>query len=83
MKPIPLAIVIRLFITFSILGVLLLAIGIGLGTTVGFIVLMAGWIVLVGTIIFMALFYRCPHCGGFLRVWYRNHYCPHCGNYLE
>lgn len=83
MKSIPLSIVAKLSIMFSILGLLLVVLGICIGTNVGIIVLMAGLIVLVGTIIFRILFYRCPHCEGFLNVPYRNHYCPHCGKYLS
>lgn len=82
MKPIPLKIVIRISILFCILGFLLMAIGIGIGTNVGLIVLTAGLLVLIGVIVFMAVFYRCPHCGRSITIWYRNHYCPHCGNYL-
>jgi exosome complex RNA-binding protein Csl4 len=44
--------------------------------------LIAALITAVGDIIFIILFYRCPHCGGFLRTRYQHHYCPHCGNYL-
>lgn len=82
MKPIPLKTAAKLSITFSILGILLLAIGICIGTNVGLIVLIIGLIILLGTIIFIGLFYRCPYCEGFLTVPYRSHYCPHCGKYL-
>lgn len=82
MKPIPLSTVVKLSATFSILGILLMVLGICIGTNAGLIVLIAGLAVLAGTIIFMALFYRCPRCEGFLRIWYRNHYCPNCGKYL-
>ena len=56
MKPIPLKTAAKLSITFSILGILLLTIGICIGTNVGLIVLIIGLIVLLGTIIFIGLF---------------------------
>lgn len=83
MKPLPLSTVTKLSITFSFLGLLFITAGIRIGTGAGLIVLGLGLLLLVGTIIFLALFYRCPHCGGFLTIWYHNHHCPHCGSFLE
>lgn len=83
MNNIPLKIVTRLSVIFSVLGLLLIALGICIGATTGLIVLAVGLLILIGTIIFIALFCRCPHCGGFIKVGYRNHYCPHCGNYVD
>lgn len=86
MKNMPLKKVIKIATASSVLGILLMAIGIGIGP--GFLLaalamIIAGWIVLIGTIIFMFLFYRCPHCGAYLgRVRYYNVYCPHCGKYI-
>ncbi len=85
MKNMPLKKVVKIAIASSISGFLLMAIGIGIGTAslpAALIVIIAGLFVLTGTIIFMALFYRCPYCGGFLSVRYYNVYCPHCGNYI-
>lgn len=57
MKPIPLSTVQKLSITFFMIGVLLMVLGICTGTMVGLIILMvAGWIVLIGDIIFIVLF---------------------------
>lgn len=83
MKPIPLSTVQKLSLTFFLIGVILMVLGICTGTMVGLIILMvAGWIVLIGDIIFIVLFFRCPHCGeGLLKI--RSNYCPHCGNYLR
>ena len=83
MKHLPLKTVTRLSILFSVLGLLLFVIGICVGTTAGLVVLAAGLLVLVGTIIFIALFCRCPYCGGFLKVGYRHLHCPHCGTYID
>lgn len=86
MKPIPLSKVVKIAIICCSAGLLLEAIGIGIGggnLIAGLIVIVAGWIVLIGTIVFWALFYRCPHCNGWLPNWYRNKYCPHCGILLK
>ena len=83
MKPIPLSLVTKISIIFSILGILLLVLGISIGSITGLIMIVLGWIVLIGTIIFKAIFYRCPHCKHFLKIPYHNHYCPHCGKRLD
>ena len=31
---------------------------------------------------FIAVFRRCPHCGSFLKTGC-NRYCPHCGKYVD
>lgn len=83
MNQIPLKIVTRLSVIFVTLGFFLVTIGICIGTTIGLIVLALGLVILVGTIIFIALFSRCPFCGGFLKIGFRKHYCPHCGKYVD
>lgn len=83
MKPIPLSLVTKISIIFSILGILLLVLGISIGSITGIIVIILGWIVLIGTIIFKVIFYRCPYCENFIGIPYHNHYCPHCGKYLD
>lgn len=83
MKPIPLSIVFKLFIALVLLGILLEMIGAAVGDTVGLVILAMGWLSMIGAIVIMALFYRCPHCGGYLgKTWYHDRYCPHCGHYL-
>ncbi len=83
MKRVPLSIIVKLFVSLAILGILFEIIGICIGNSAGLIVIVMGWLALIGAIICMALFYRCPHCGGHLgRTWYHNRYCPHCGYYL-
>ena len=79
MHRIPLKIVTRLSVIFTVIGLLLVIIGICTGTMIGLIILGAGLVELVGTIIFIAVFRRCPHCGSFLKTGC-NRYCPHCGN---
>lgn len=81
-KPIPLSTVIKIFITVTMLGILLMVIGLCIGNNVGLVVLLAGLIVIAGAIVFRIIYYRCPYCEGFLTIPYRNHYCPHCGKYL-
>lgn len=81
MKSVSLAVVQKLSLAFFILGVGIMIIGLCIGTKKGLIVLLAGLLVLVGNIIFIAIFSRCPHCGGFIKL--RKHYCPYCGNYVE
>lgn len=81
MKSIPLAVVQKLAIAFYVLGISLMVIGCCIGTMKGLIVVLLGLLVLVGTIIFLFIFSRCPYCDGFIRL--RKHYCPHCGNYVE
>lgn len=83
MNPIPLRVMRRLSVIFFILGILFLTIGICIGTMTGLIVLAVGLVILVGTYIFIALFARCPYCGGFIKVGFRNYYCPHCGQYVD
>ena len=75
MHRIPLKIVTRLSVIFTVIGLLLVIIGICTGT-------MIGLVELVGTIIFIAVFRRCPHCGSFLKTGC-NRYCPHCGKYVN
>ena len=82
MKHIPLSKVIKISIALSLLSFLFIAIGISIGNKIGLVVIIIGWILLVGAIIFISLFYRCPYCGDFLTVWYSHSYCPHCGNRL-
>ena len=72
----------RLSVIFTVIGLLLVIIGICTGTMIGLIILGAGLVELVGTIIFIAVFRRCPHCGSFLKTGC-NRYCPHCGKYVD
>ncbi len=78
----PLSNVAKLMIAFSLSSFLLVAIGLCIGKTIGLVVFALGLIGLLGIIIFMVLFYRWPHCGNFLTVWYSHCYCPHYGNRL-
>ena len=82
MHRISLKIVTRLSVIFTVIGLLLVIIGICTGTIMGLIILGAGLVELVGTIIFIAVFRRCPHCGSFLKTGC-NRYCPHCGKYVD
>ena len=82
MKHIPLSKVIKLSIAFYLLSFLSIVIGVCVGDTIGLAIIIAGLIVLLGAIILIALFYRCPYCGIFLTVWYSHNYCPHCRNRL-
>ena len=77
MHRIPLKIVTRLSVIFTVIGLLLVIIAM-----IGLIILGAGLVELVGTIIFIAVFRRCPHCGSFLKTGC-NRYCPHCGKYVN
>ena len=85
MKQIPFSKAKKIAIAVSVLGLFLFVAGIcvGLGADIRtslFLVLMA-LIVLLGAIVFIIIFCRCPHCGGFLGFnWYK--YCPHCGNQI-
>ena len=83
MKHIPLKVVKKISVIFSVLGLLLVIIGICLGTTTGLVLWLTGVVILVGVIIFTILFRRCLYCGGFLKVGFQNFYCPHCGNYID
>lgn len=38
---------------------------------------------LLAAILFLLLFNRCPHCGGFLGHAGGSGYCPHCGEKLD
>ena len=67
MHRIPLKIVTRLSVIFTVIGLLLVIIGICTGTMIGLIILGAGLVELVGTIIFIAVFRRCPHVVVFLK----------------
>lgn len=82
-KIIPLKMVTRLSGIFLILGLLLIIIGCFNGTMAGLIVIGLGLLVLIGNIIYISLFCRCPHCRGFTKLRLRNFYCPHCGNYVD
>lgn len=82
-KIIPLKMVTTLSVIFLILGLLLIIIGCFIGTMAGLIVIGLGLLVLIGDIIYVALFCRCPHCGGFTKLRLRNFYCLHCGNYVD
>lgn len=73
----------RLSVIFTILGLLVLSIGICIGSMIGLILIVAGLLILVGTIIFVAVFARCPYCGGFMKVGFHNYHCPHCGKYVN
>ena len=55
MHRIPLKIVTRLSVIFTVIGLLLVIIGICTGTMIGLIILGAGLVELVGTIIFLLL----------------------------
>lgn len=86
MHQIPLKMVRKLYLIFFLLGILVIAIGIFIGTIrkiIGIIVILAGCAILAGDIIFVAIFSRCPYCGNWIRVPLYNYYCPHCGNYLD
>ena len=83
MNYISLKTVARLSAILFILGLLFFVIGCCIGNVVGLIVLAVGLLIWVGIIIIIALFSRCPYCGGCLKVGYHNHYCPHCGNYVN
>jgi len=83
MNNIPLKIVTRISVILLVLGFLLVTIGICIGNSLGLIVLILGLAILIGAIIFIAIFSRCPICGGFLKMGFRNHYCPHCGKYVD
>lgn len=83
MRPLSLPKVIRFFLILSILGFFFLGIGIYIGPMVGLIGIIIGWIILICAIVFLILFYRCPHCQRFLTIWYHNHYCPHCRHPLD
>lgn len=78
MHRIPLKIVTRLSVIFTVIGLLLVIIGICTGTMIGLIILGAGLVELVGTIIFIAVF----RSGSFLKTGC-NRYCPHCGKYVD
>ena len=80
---IPRKIVARLSALFFILGLLFFVIGCCIGNVVGLLVLGVGLLIWFGTIIMIALFSKCPYCGGFLKAGYHNLYCPHCGNYVN
>lgn len=82
-KIIPLKMVTRLSVIFLILGLLLIIIGCFIGTMAGLIIIGLGLLVLIGNIIYISLFCRCPHCRGFTKLRLRNFYCPHCGNYVD
>ena len=75
MKSISLAVVQKLAIAFSILGISIMIMGICIGTMKGLVVLLVGLLVLVGTIIFIAIFSRCPYCGGVIK------FCKQCFSY--
>lgn len=83
MNPISLKTMRRLSVIFTMIGLVFLTIGICMGSMRGFLVIVAGLVILVGTIIFVAVFARCPHCGGFIKVGFHNYYCPHCGKYVN
>lgn len=82
-KPIPLSIVTKVSNTLAIVSILLLVISKWIAPNIAAVIfLITALLLIVANIIFMVLYYRCPHCGGFLRTPYRHHYCPHCGTYL-
>lgn len=83
MSRISLKMVRRLSAIFAALGFLLLITGICIGAAAGLIVLALGLVVLLAMLIFIALFSRCPRCGGFLKIGFANYYCPHCGRYIN
>ncbi|MCI8749456.1 MAG: DUF2207 domain-containing protein [Lachnospiraceae bacterium] len=86
MKNIPLKKVAKISIILYISGFALILIGCGIGAAslvAGLLVIIAGLLVLIGAIIFIILFYRCPHCGSFLRTRFYRTYCPFCGKYIE
>lgn len=86
MHQIPLKMVRKLYLIFFLLGILVIAIGIFIGTihkTIGIIVILAGCAILVGDLIFAVIFCRCPYCGQGIPFPLYNFYCPHCGNYLD
>lgn len=83
MNRITLKILAKLSAILFILGLVFFVIGCCIGNTVGLLVLAAGLLIWFGIIIMIALFSKCPYCGGFLKVGYHNLYCPHCGNYVN
>lgn len=86
MHQIPLKMVRKLYLIFFLLGILVIAIGIFIGTihkTIGIIVILAGGAILAGDLIFLDIFCRCPYCGRLIWLPLYNFYCPHCGNYLD
>ena len=78
MKHIPLKVVKKISVIFSVLGLLLVIIGICLGTPTGLVLWLTGVVILGGVIIFTSLFRRWPYSGEFLKVGFQNFYCPHC-----
>ena len=83
MNRITLKILAKLSAILFILGLVFFVSGCCIGNTVGLLVLAAGLLIWFGIIIMIALFSKCPYCGGFLKVGYHNLYCPHCGNYVN
>lgn len=86
MHEIPLKMVRKLYLIFFLLSILVITIGIFIGTIheiIGIIVILAGCAMLAGDLIFLSIFCRCPYCGRAIRFPLYNHYCPHCGNYLD
>ena len=41
-------------------------------------IIIAGVAVLIAAVVFHFVFYRCPHCGGYLNQ-RSGDFCPHCG----
>lgn len=86
MHQIPLKMVRKLYSIFFLLGILVIAVGIFIGTihgTIGTIVILAGCAIIAGDLIFLVIFCRCPYCGQGIPFPLYNFHCPHCGNYLD
>ena len=78
-KRIPLKKVRQIALLLCILGLVVILAGAGLRLIP---LILLGCLVLVGEIVFLTLFWRCPHCGGFLDRGC-GLYCPHCGHTVE
>ena len=79
MKKIPLKKVREIALLLFLLGFMVILAGAGFRLMP---LILLGCLVLVGEIVFLAIFWRCPHCGGFLDR-SGGLYCPHCGHMLD
>lgn len=81
MKHIPLSIVSKLSRVFYLLTIFLLFNGARIGTGAGLIMTIAGVVILIGTLIFVFIFSRCPHCNHVIHDY--GYFCPYCGNRIN
>ncbi len=79
MKRIPLKKVRQIAAFLFVLGFVVILTGAGFRLIP---LILLGCLALVGEIVFLFLFWRCPHCGGFLDR-SCGLYCPHCGHMLD